>query len=229
MLRLSPPDRGLPCFCGYTYICAIIRRRTQRPGKEVVQPTRGEPVTELLTRWRAGDRECLNQLVPLVEGELRRIAHHYMRKERQGHTLQTTALVNEVYLKLVDQTQVNWQDRAQFLGIAARLMRQILVDHARELHRGKRGGGAPLLPLDEGLVFSTERSAALVALDDALNDLAGFDPRKAQIVELRCFGGLTVAEAAEALGVHPNTVVHEWGLAKAWLKHELRPKGAHAG
>jgi RNA polymerase sigma-70 factor (ECF subfamily) len=194
-----------------------------------VEPTRPEPVTELLTRWRAGDRECLNQLVPLVEGELRRIAHRCMRKERQGHTLQTTALVNEAYLKLVDQTQVDWQDRAQFLGVAARLMRQILVDHARELHRGKRGGGAPLLPLDGGLVFSTEKSAALVALDDALHDLAGFDPRKARIVELRCFGGMTVAEAAEALGVHPNTVIRDWGLAKAWLKHELRTKDRPGG
>jgi RNA polymerase sigma factor (TIGR02999 family) len=168
-------------------------------------------------------------LVPLVEGELRRIAHRRIRLERQGHTLQTTALVNEVYLKLVDQTQVDWQGRAQFLGVAARLMRQILVDHARELHRGKRGGGAPLLPLDGGLVFSSERSAALVALDDALNDLAGFDSRKAHIVELRCFGGMTVEEAAEALGVHPNTVIRDWGLAKAWLKRELRPKGAYAG
>jgi RNA polymerase sigma-70 factor (ECF subfamily) len=194
-----------------------------------VEPTGPEPVTELLTRWRAGDRECLNQLVPLVEGELRRIAHRYMRRERRGHTLQTTALVNEAYLRLVDQAQVDWQDRAQFLGVAARLMRQILVDHARELHRGKRGGGAYLLPLDGGLVFSTAKSAALVALDDALHDLAGFDPRKAHIVELRCFGGMSVAETATVLSVHPNTVSRDWGLAKAWLKHELRPKGAHAG
>jgi len=194
-----------------------------------VEPTGPEPVTELLTRWRAGDRECLNQLVALVEVELRRIAHRYMRMERRGHTLQTTALVNEAYLRLVDQAQVDWQDRAQFLGVAARLMRQILVDHARELHRGKRGGGAHLLPLDGGLVFSTAKSAALVALDDALHDLAGFDPRKARIVELRCFGGMSVPETAEVLSVHPNTVVRDWGLAKAWLKRELRPKGAHAG
>jgi len=190
-----------------------------------VQPTRAEPVTELLTRWRAGEPECLNQLVPLVEGELRRIAHRCMRMERQGHTLQTTALVNEAYLRLVDQTRVVWQDRAQFLGIAARLMRQILVDHARALHREKRGGGSPLLPLECGLDFSPEKSAALVALDDALLDLAGFDPRKARIVELRCFGGMTVEEAAEALGVHPNTVIRDWSLAKSWLKRELRPEG----
>ena len=194
-----------------------------------MEPARSEPVTELLLRWRAGDRECLNQLVPLVESELRRIAHRYMRMERDGHTLQTTALVNEAYLKLVDQAQVDWQNRAQFLGVAARLMRRILVDHARELHRGKRGSGAALLPLDEGLVFSTAKAAALVALNDALTDLAGFDPRKARIVELRYFGGMSVEETAETLGVHPNTVIREWSLAKVWLKRELRPKRANAG
>jgi RNA polymerase sigma-70 factor (ECF subfamily) len=193
--------------------------------------TRGsfEPVTELLLRWRAGDQKCLNQLVPLVESELRHIARRYMRMERQGHTLQTTALVNEAYLKLVNQAQVDWQNRAQFLGVAARLMRHILVDHARELCRGKRGGGAQVLPLDEGLVFSPAKSAALVSLDDALKELAGFDPRKAQVVELRYFGGMNVEEAAEALGVHPNTVIRDWRLAKVWLKRELSPKGAHAG
>jgi RNA polymerase sigma factor (TIGR02999 family) len=194
-----------------------------------VEPTGPAPVTELLLRWRAGDQECLNLLLPQVEGELRRIAHRYMRMERQGHTLQTTALVNEAYLKLVDQAQVDWQNWAHFLGVAARLMRHILVDHARELCRGKRGGGAHVLPLDEGLVFSPRKSAALVALDDALNELAGFDPRKAQTVELRYFGGLSVEEAAESLGVHPNTVICDWGLAKVWLKRELNPKDANAG
>ncbi|HUO29510.1 MAG TPA: sigma-70 family RNA polymerase sigma factor [Bryobacteraceae bacterium] len=189
---------------------------------------RAETVTELLLRWRAGDQESLNRLLPRMEGELRRIAHRYMSMERQDHTLQTTALVNEAYLKLVDQAQVDWQSRAQFLGVAARMMRHILVDHARELCRGKRGGGAQMLPLEEGLAFSPQRPAALVALDDALDELAGFDPRKAQIVELRYFGGLSVEEAAEALGVHPNTVVRDWGLAKAWLKRELSPKDGHA-
>ena len=187
------------------------------------------PVTELLLRWRAGDQDCLNQLVPLVEHELRRIAHHYMRMERQGHTLQTTALVNEAYLKLVDQAQVDWQNRAQFLGLAAGMMRHILVDHARELCRDKRGGGAHLLPLDEGVAMSPAKSAALVALDDALNELAGFDPRKAEVVELRYFGGMSVEETAAALGVHSNTVIRDWGLAKAWLKRQLSPKGANAG
>jgi RNA polymerase sigma factor (TIGR02999 family) len=152
-----------------------------------------------------------------------------MRMERQGHTLQTTALVNEAYLKLVDQAQVDWQNRAQFLGVAARMMRHILVDHARELCRGKRGGGEQVLPLDEGLIFAPAKSAALVALDDALNELAGFDPRKARVVELRYFGGMSVEEAAEALGVHPKTVSRDWRLVKMWLKRELSPKGAHAG
>jgi RNA polymerase sigma factor (TIGR02999 family) len=159
---------------------------------------------------------------------LRRIAHYYMRTERPGHTLQTTALVNEVYLKLVNHAQVDWRSRAQFLGVAARLMRHVLVDHARELCRGKRGGGAHLLPLDDGLAISAAKSAELVSLDDALNDLARFDPRKAHVVELRYFGGLSVEEAAEAVGVHPNTVISDWSLAKAWLKHELSPRCSKA-
>ncbi len=192
-----------------------------------MEPIRQELVTDLLLRWRAGDRQCLDQLVPLVENELRRIARSYMRAERSGHTLQTTALVNETYLKLVQQGHVDCQSRAQFLAIAARLMRQILVDRARKFRSKKRGGGE-LLPLDEGLVFSLTKSAALVALDDALQELAGFDPRKAQIVELRYFGGLTVEETAEALALGPKAVLREWGLAKAWLKRELGPRDADA-
>jgi RNA polymerase sigma-70 factor (ECF subfamily) len=194
-----------------------------------LEATGPESVTGLLLRWRAGEKDCLNKLVPLVEGELRRIAHHYMRKERSGHTLQTTALVNEVYLKLVNQAQVDWQSRAQFLGVAARLMRHVLVDHARELCREKRGGGARLLPLDEGLAISPAKSAELVALDVALKDLARFDPRKAKVVELRYFGGLTVEEVAAALGVHANTVISDWSLAKAWLKHELSARSGNGG
>ena len=185
--------------------------------------TGAEPVTELLLRWRAGDQECLNRLLPQVEGELRRIARHYMRMEREGHTLQTTALVNEAYLKLVDQAQVDWQSRAQFLSVAAHMMRHVLVDHARA---GKRGGGAQVLPLDEGLVFSPAKSMALVALDDALKELAVFDPRKAQVVEMRYFGGMSVEETAEALAVHPTTVKNDWRMAKMWLKSEISPKGA---
>jgi RNA polymerase sigma factor (TIGR02999 family) len=188
-----------------------------------------QPVTELLLRWGAGDRDCLNELIPLMEPELRRIAHRHMRRERPGHTLQTTALVNEAWLKLVDQSRASWRNRVQFLGVAAGLMRHILVDHARAACRGKRGGGTALLPLDEALNFSPAKSAALVALDQALSDFARFDPRKAQVVELRYFGGLSVEETAEALGVHPNTVIRDWSLSKVWLKRELSQKGAHAG
>lgn len=194
-----------------------------------MQPSRQEKATELLLRWRAGDRACLDQLVALVEDELRRIAHGYMLRERRGHTLQTTALVNEAYLRLVRQGQVDCQSRAQFLTIAARLMRQILVDRARKFRSKKRGSGAERLPLDEGLAFSPAKSAALMALDDALRELAGFDERKAQIVELRYFGGLSVEETAEALLVHRTTVVRDWTLAKLWLKRELCPKGINAG
>ena len=194
-----------------------------------MENTESAPITELLVRWRAGDQACLQELFPLVEGELRRIAHRYMRMKRRGHTLQTTALVNEVYLKLVGQAHVDWQNRAQFLGVAARLMRHLLVDHARGLCRGKRGGGARLLPLDEGLVFSPAKSAALVALDDALNQLAGFDARKARVVELRYFGGMSVEETAVALGMHPRTVIRDWSVAKVWLKRELSPRGVSAG
>jgi RNA polymerase sigma-70 factor (ECF subfamily) len=191
-----------------------------------MEPKRSEPVTELLLGWRRGDQGCLSRLIPLVETELRQIARRYMRMERPGHTLQTTALVNEAYLNLMNHTQVEWQNRAHFLAIAAQLMRHILVDHARGLCRGKRGGGAQHLPLNEGLVFTPRKSAALVALDDALTELAKFDTRKGKVVELRYFGGMSVEETAEALGVHPNTVINDWRLAKIWLKRELSHEAA---
>ena len=195
-----------------------------------MQPTEPRPVTESLLRWKAGDRQGLDQAVPLVERELRRIAHRAMRSERPGHTLQTTALVNEAYLRLVDQSRVNWQNRAHFLGVAAGLMRQILVDHARRVCRAKRGGGVQHLPLDEGLVYSPAMSESLLVVDEALSRLAEFDARKARVVELRYFAGMTVEEAAEALGVHPNTVIHDWSLAKAWLKREMeRSAGDETG
>ena len=186
------------------------------------------PITQLLFRWNSGEDSCLDELIPLLDRELRRIAHRQMRKERDGHTLQTTALINEAYLKLVDQSRANWRNRTQFLGVAAGLMRRILVDHARGLCRTKRGGAALHLPLDEDFVFSPRKSAALVALDDALQDLARVDPRKVQVVEMRYFGGLSVEETAEALHVHPNTVIRDWGLAKAWLKRELAREACDA-
>lgn len=180
-------------------------------------------VTQLLLAWGDGDQEALNKLMPLIHAELHRLARHYMRQERAGHTLQTTALVNEAYLKLVDwrNQNIQWRNRAHFFGVSAQLMRHILVDHARSLNYQKRGGGAVNLSLDEALTVSSEKSADLVALDDALQSLAQIDERKARIVELRFFGGLSVDETAEVLQVSPRTVMREWSLAQAWLYREL--------
>jgi RNA polymerase sigma-70 factor (ECF subfamily) len=178
-------------------------------------------VTELLLTWGTGDRAALDELVPIIHEELRRLARHQMRGERDNHTLQTTALVNEAFLRLVDLRRIRWQDRAHFLALSARLMRRILVDHARSRCYQKRGGGAANVTLDESLVASPERGVDLVALDDALEDLARVDARKSQVVELRFFGGLSVEETAEALKVSPETVTRDWRLAKAWLLREI--------
>jgi len=178
-------------------------------------------VTELLLAWGSGDRSALDQLVPIVHEELRRLARLQMRAERDNHTLQTTALVNEAFLRLVDLHRIRWQDRAHFLALSARLMRRILVDHARARSYQKRGGGAVNVTLDEALVGSAERGADLLALDDALEDLARVDARKSQVVELRFFGGLSVEETAQALKVSPETVTRDWRLAKVWLLREI--------
>jgi len=178
-------------------------------------------VTQLLARWRSGDREALDELAPLVYPELRRIAARRLRNERAGHTLQTTALVHEAYLKLVDQTRVEWQDRAHFFAVASEIIRRILVDHARALHREKRGSGIPALALDEALHITEKKSFELIALDDALNALAELDARQSRIVELRFFGGLTVEETAEVLHVSRATVNRDWVTARAWLLREL--------
>jgi RNA polymerase sigma-70 factor (ECF subfamily) len=178
-------------------------------------------VSLLLRQWRAGDQCSLGELIPLVEAELRQIAKRYMRAERRGHTLQTTALIHEAYLRLIRQDNVDYEDRFHFFAIAARLMRQILVDHARRSRRAKRGGGQDVLPLEEAFYLSLARSSHLVALDDALVRLADVDARKARVVELRYFGGLSVDETAKALQVSPNTVIRDWSLSKAWLKREM--------
>lgn len=178
-------------------------------------------VTQLLIEWSNGNQAALEKLMPLVYEELHRLAHQYMAHERPGHTLQTSGLVNEAYLKLVDQDQVQWQNRSHFYGIAAQLMRRILVDHARSRHYAKRGGSARQVSLKESLIVSEERSAEVVALDDALKSLATFDQRKSQIVELRFFGGFSIEETAEVLGVSPGTVMRDWTLAKAWLRLEM--------
>jgi len=179
-------------------------------------------LTQLLVDWGNGDKAALDQLMPLVYGELRRLAHHYMRGERPGHTLQTTALINEAYLRLIDYRKMQWQDRAHFFAVAAQVMRRILVDSARSRHEEKRGGGVQELSLDEAAVVSQKKSAEVVAVDDALKDLSALDPRKSQIVELRYFGGLNIEETAEVLGISPTTVQREWRSAKAWLHKAVR-------
>lgn len=180
-------------------------------------------VTSLLTAWSDGDQTALDRLTPLVYGELRKLAHRYMSRERPGHMLQTTALVNEAYLRLVDQKDVNWQNRAHFFAVAAQVMRHILIDHARSQTRRKRGGEAQLLSLDEAAVMSQERAAELLALDEALDELARIDPRRSRVVELRYFGGLSIEETAEVLKVQPTTVSRDWRWAKAWLYRALQP------
>jgi RNA polymerase sigma factor (TIGR02999 family) len=175
----------------------------------------------LLLAWSEGDREALDRLVPLVYGELRRLAQSYMRRERAGHTLQTTALIHEAFLRLIDAGQVRLESRTHFFAVASRLMRQILVDFARSRGYQKRGGGAEQVSLDEALVIGQPPDEDLVALDEALAALAEVDERKARVVELRFFGGLTEAEMAETLKVSPETVRRDWRLAKSWLLHKL--------
>jgi RNA polymerase sigma factor (TIGR02999 family) len=184
-------------------------------------------VTRLLVAWRQGDQVAQAHLLPLVYDELRRLAHRYLQRERPDHTLQATALVHEAYLRLIDQRQAQWQNRAHFFGLAAQMMRRILIDHARQHHAAKRGGAEQKLSLDEAVWVSAERTTDLVALDDALTRLAVLDPQQSRIVELRFFGGLTIEETAEVLGVSPATVKRDWSMAKAWLYRELRTRGPH--
>jgi len=180
-----------------------------------------QQVTRMLIDWSEGDRDAPNRLMPLVYEELRRLARQYLQRERPDHTLQATGLVHEAYLRLVDQSTTTWQNRAHFFGVAAQVMRRILVDYARTHRAEKRGGGWDKLVFDEAISLSTERSIDLVALDDALKDLLALDPHQSQIVELRFFGGLTIEEVAEVLDVSPRTVKREWRMAKAWLRREI--------
>jgi RNA polymerase sigma factor (TIGR02999 family) len=186
-------------------------------------------VTSLLLAWSNGDRAALDKLIPLVHDELHRLAHHYMRQERAGHTLQTTALANEAYVRLIDQRSVRWEGRAHFLAIAAQLMRRILVDYARSRCYAKRGGEARQVSFDESAIVSPQRGSELVAVDDALTELAARDSRKSQIVELRFFGGLNIEETAEVLGISPTTVQREWRSAKAWLYRAISPGTVNEG
>ena len=185
-------------------------------------PSSSQPeVTQLLADWSGGDEKALERLIPLVEPELHRLAHHYMSREAVGHTLQTTALLNEAYLQLVDDPQRRWQNRTHFVAAAAQLMRRIMVDHARERRAQKRGGGAFKVALDDVALVTEKRSDELLALDEALKKLADQDSRKSQIVELRYFGGLTVEETAEFLQLSQRMVEREWMVARAWLYREL--------
>jgi RNA polymerase sigma factor (TIGR02999 family) len=185
-------------------------------------------VTQLLLAWSDGDKTALDRLMPLVYAELRRLAKSYMRRERPGHTIQTTALIHEAYLRLIDADQVRVENRRSFFGVAARLMRQVLVDLARERHSQKRGGAARQVSFDEALVISKQPDEGLLALDEALKELARIDARKSQMVELRFFGGLSVAETAEALNVSVETVHRDWRLAKSWLLRRLRGEKSNA-
>jgi len=176
-----------------------------------------QQVTQLLCEWRGGDSTALEKLIPLVQPELQRLAHHYMSRERPGHTLQATALLDDAYLQLANKTHPQWQNRAHFFAVAAQLMRRIMVDHARQRQAVKRGGGAIKVSLDECAVVTPTRADELLALDEALEKLAAFDSRKAQVVELRYFDGLTMEEIADVLKIHVNTVTRDWTAARAWL------------
>jgi RNA polymerase sigma factor (TIGR02999 family) len=178
-------------------------------------------VTQLLINWSQGDRKALDDLIPLVQVELRRLARHYMAREKPDHTLQTSALINEAYIRLIDQQNVPWQNRAHFFAVSAQVMRHILVDHARKHRYAKRGGGAPQVSLDEAVARVDQKADELVALDEALKSLAKLDPRKSQIIELRFFGGLNLDETAEVMKISSPTVQREWRSARAWLRHEL--------
>lgn len=178
-------------------------------------------ITELLQAWQRGDASALERLMPLVMSELRDLAKSYMRKEKQGHTLQTTALINEAYIKLVEQKRVDWQNRSHFFGVAALCMRRILVDHAKAQGRNKRGGSVEHIALSDDKIIPAEKSAELIALDEALQKLSQQDERKSKVVELKYFGGLNMEEIAEVLNVSKTTVEREWRMARAWLQREL--------
>ena len=185
------------------------------------RPPEQHEITELLAKWSGGNQTALDELYPLVYEELRRLARSYMKREPKGHTLQTTALINEAYVRMVDQKNVRWQNRNHFFAISAQMMRRILVDHARRYLHKKRGGGAKKVSLDEAMLVAAERSEEVLMLDEALNNLARMDPRRCHVVELRYFAGLNNQEIADVLHISENTVMRDWNLARAWLHRQL--------
>ena len=208
------------CVVALTLRNAKPKQKPASPSKNLME-TSSDSVSQLLHRWSDGDKGALDQLMPLVYGELRKMARRYMWQQPSDHTLQTTALIHEAYLRLVGGEEKHWQSRAHFFGVAAQAMRHILVDYARARHAGKRGGEARAVSLEEAAFVSEERAAELVALDDALAELARLSPRQGRVVELRYFGGLSVTETAEVLQVSSDTVTRDWNQAKAWLHREL--------
>ena len=226
--------RGCATLPGHCPRCPYRRKTRQKAGMVVDDSPEerggGTPdVTALLLAWRQGSRSALEALIPLVYGELQCVAHRQLRGERSNHTLQTADLVHEAYLRLVDSSRVQWQNRAHFLAVAAQLMRRVLVDAARARQAVKRGGGESALPLNAELTVAGSPTVDVVALSDALDALARADPRRSQVVELRFFGGLTVDETAEVLGVSADTVVRDWKVAKAWLYSQLTPGNSPGG
>jgi len=207
--------RSLRLLLFFLYL--LMRKLRGKP----LMTTTSHQVTRLLQEWSDGDESALEQLIPLVHDELHRLAHQHMRREGPGHILQTSALINEAYLRLVDQPEIRWENRNHFFGIAARLMRRILVDDARKRNSSKRGGSLIQIPIDEVTSVAQEQAANVVALDDALTVLAKKDPRQSEIVELRFFGGLSIEETAEVLKVSPGTVMRDWTFARAWLRNEM--------
>ena len=205
-------------------IASILRR----PGAVEVNSVSSSRVSQLLRNWGDGDQRARDALIPLVYGELRRLARRHLRGERPDHTLQSAALVNEAYLRLIQREQPQWENRAHFFGVAAQIMRHILVDHARNRRAAKRGGGAPRLSLNADIALPQEREIDVVALDDALNQLAALDSQQSRVVELRFFGGLSIEETAVVLGISPATVKREWASARAWLHREMKSKRVSA-
>lgn len=218
----SPKLSGRGCaICGVVFDSSRLSFPFLRPSLFVRMVPPEREVTQLLLRWRAGDADAVEELMPLVYDELRRLAHHHLWHERDGHTLHTTDLVHEAFINLVGHDQTPWQNRAHFFAVAARVMRHILIDYARQRKRTKRGGGRPHLSLDRAVVFSEDRVEELLSLDQALSQLETVDQRLCRVVECRYFGGLTIEETAEVLEISPATVKRDWLMAKAWLRRSL--------